>query len=330
MSPPPLKFCVHSWSSLSSGTVLFSGGSRKVRSRFNLTRCYRRTIISSPVHSRSMNLYSSKSSYAVKKALRTDLVHLLRTPPLQYHFLSDPGILMSLVGGAPRMTRRTDPAFRSVLKSRAHRLFPTIATPTDLAATFPICLTIHHCYSGGTSTSTTHTFSQGSISTKIPRLNELKFLLQSHVVLASLKISDGFTGIYSSSLLLYLAFVKNLSVGSPRASLSQFMFVSSSSIEEWISPPCLLSLKGDDFPDLVSSFGFSFLIREDWFSASLYVIISLLSDSVGKATSTNSSLVSNPLSSSHEELSLLFYIVVVYAFNQRGWQILSSYCNRSS
>ncbi|KAL0675729.1 hypothetical protein Bca4012_003710 [Brassica carinata] len=111
----------------------------------------------------------------------------------------------------------------------------------------------------------------------------------------------------------YLSFKKNsLPVGSLGWSLSPYLF----------------SMKGDDYLNSMSSFGFSFLIHEGWFSTSLYVTISMLFDSVAKATSTHSSSVSNPLSSSIEELSRLFYIVAVYVFNQRGCIIPSNRCNQ--
>ena len=128
------------------------------------------------------------------------------------------------------------------------------------------------------------------------------------------RISGGFTGAFSLYLMSYLSFKKNsLPVGSPGWSLSPYLF----------------SMKGDDYLNSMSSFGFSFLIHEGWFSTSLYVTISMLCDSVVKATSTHSSSVSNPLSSSGEELSRLFYIVVVYAFNQRGCIIPSNRCNQA-
>ncbi|KAF3574199.1 hypothetical protein F2Q69_00060749 [Brassica cretica] len=127
------------------------------------------------------------------------------------------------------------------------------------------------------------------------------------------RISGGFTGAFSLCIMPYLSFKKNsLPVGSLGWSLSPYLF----------------SMKGDDYLNSMSSFGFSFLIHEGWFSTSLYVTISMLSDSVAKATSTHSSSVSNPLSSSIEELSRLFYIVAVYVFNQRGCIILSNHCNQ--
>lgn len=127
------------------------------------------------------------------------------------------------------------------------------------------------------------------------------------------RTSGGFTGAFSLCIMPYLSFKKySLPMDSPGWSLSPFLF----------------SMKGDDYLNSVPSFDFSFLIHEGWFSTSLYVTISMLSDFVVKATSTHSSPVSNPLSSSIEELSCLFYIVVVYAFNQRGWIIPSNHCNQ--
>ena len=126
------------------------------------------------------------------------------------------------------------------------------------------------------------------------------------------RISGGFTGAFILSLMPYFSFTKNsLPVGSLGWS------------------PYLFSMKGDHYPNSMSSFGFSFLIHEGWFSTSLYVTISMLSDFVVKVTPTLSSFVSNPLSSSFEELSCLVYIVVVYVFNQRGCLIPSNRYNQA-
>ncbi|KAG2330182.1 hypothetical protein Bca52824_001362 [Brassica carinata] len=68
----------------------------------------------------------------------------------------------------------------------------------------------------------------------------------------------------------------------------------------------------------------------DWMSTS-HVTIFLLSDHVVKAILTHSSIVLSSLSSSSfEDLSFLFYAVVVYVFNQRGWTIPSIICNQAS
>ncbi|CAN6806161.1 unnamed protein product [Brassica oleracea] len=129
------------------------------------------------------------------------------------------------------------------------------------------------------------------------------------------RISGGFTGAFILSLMPYFSFTKNsLPVGSPGWSLSS---------------PYLLSMKGEEFPNSLLSSGFSFLVYESWSSKSLYVTTSMLSDFVVKATPTHSNFVSNPLSSSFEELSCLVYIVVVYVFNQRGWLIPSNRCNQA-
>uniref|UniRef100_M4EXY5 Uncharacterized protein n=1 Tax=Brassica campestris TaxID=3711 RepID=M4EXY5_BRACM len=129
------------------------------------------------------------------------------------------------------------------------------------------------------------------------------------------RISGGFTGAFILSLMPYFSFTKNsLPVDSLGWSLSS---------------PYLLSMKGEEFPNSLLSSGFSFLVYESWSSTSLYVTISMPSDFVVKATPTHSSFVSNPLSSSFEELSCLVYIVVVYVFNQRGWLIPSNRCNQA-
>ncbi|CAN6979417.1 unnamed protein product [Brassica rapa subsp. trilocularis] len=129
------------------------------------------------------------------------------------------------------------------------------------------------------------------------------------------RISGGFTGAFILNVMPYFSFTKNsLPVGSPGWSLSS---------------PYLLSMKGEEFPNSLLSSDFSFLVYESWSSTSLYVTISMPSDFVVKATPTHSSFVSNPLSSSFEELSCLVYIVVVYVFNQRGWLILSNRCNQA-
>ncbi|CAN7081259.1 unnamed protein product [Brassica oleracea var. botrytis] len=132
------------------------------------------------------------------------------------------------------------------------------------------------------------------------------------------RISGGFTGAFILSLMPYFSFTKNsLPVGSPGWSLSS----------SYLLP--LLSMKGEEFPNSLLSFGFSFLVYESWSSKSLYVTISMLSDFVVKVTPTHSSFVSNSLSSLFEELSSLVYIVVVYVSNQRGWLIPSTRCNQA-
>ncbi|CAN7115922.1 unnamed protein product [Brassica rapa subsp. narinosa] len=70
-----------------------------------------------------------------------------------------------------------------------------------------------------------------------------------------------------------------------------------------------------------------FLVDEDWTSTSYYVTIPQLYDFVVKAPPTHLSIVSNPLSSSIEDLSCLVYLCFVcYAWCQRGWLIPSIYC----
>ncbi|KAJ0236536.1 hypothetical protein HA466_0258240 [Hirschfeldia incana] len=125
--------------------------------------------------------------------------------------------------------------------------------------------------------------------------------------------------------------------------------LSSSGLES-TSLPCLPSMNGENFSDSFSSFSFSlftgllpcgavrtgpegaiettsvFLVGEDCLSTSL-VTMSQLSDFVVKAYPTHSSIVSNSLSSSVEDLSCLAYLYVAfYAYGQRGCIIPSFYC----
>lgn len=62
-----------------------------------------------------------------------------------------------------------------------------------------------------------------------------------------------------------------------------------------------------------------FLVDKIWTSTSLYVTILQLSDFVGNALPTHSSIVSNLLSTSIEDLYFLCYLAVVFsARDQRG------------
>ncbi|KAG2245358.1 hypothetical protein Bca52824_092782 [Brassica carinata] len=165
-----------------------------------------------------------------------------------------------------------------------------------------------------------------------PNFNPMSMVFDDLFCVATVqKISGGFTGLFILRVMLYLSLVKSsLPMGSSGWSLPPSILpLLPFSSEEWFSSSYLFSLKGDDYPNSMSSFGFSFLISEDWFSTSLYVTISLLSDFVVKAISTHSSFVSNLLLSSFEELSCLCFIVVVYAFNRRGWIIPSDHCNQT-
>ncbi|KAF8044899.1 hypothetical protein N665_6047s0002 [Sinapis alba] len=123
-----------------------------------------------------------------------------------------------------------------------------------------------------------------------------------------------------------------------------------SSVVESTSLPCLLSMNEENLSDSFPSYSFSlltgllpcgavctgpegaikttsvFLVGEDCLSTSL-VTISQLPDHVVKASPTHSSIVSNPLSSSVEDLScLVYFYVAFYAYGQRGWIIPSFYC----
>ncbi|KAF3539659.1 hypothetical protein F2Q69_00024664 [Brassica cretica] len=124
----------------------------------------------------------------------------------------------------------------------------------------------------------------------------------------------------------------------------------SSSVAESISLPYLFSMNGANFSDSFSSFCFSlltgllpcgavctgpkgaiettsvFLVGENCLSTAL-VTISKLSDFVVKSSPTHSSIVSNSLSSSVEDLSRLAYLFVAfYVYGQRGWMIPSFCC----
>ncbi|KAF8090807.1 hypothetical protein N665_0466s0011 [Sinapis alba] len=122
-----------------------------------------------------------------------------------------------------------------------------------------------------------------------------------------------------------------------------------SSVVESTSLLCLLSMNGN-FSDSFLSYSFSlltglllcgavctgpegaiettsvFLVGEDCLSTSL-VTISQLPGHVVKASPTHSSIVSNPLSSSVEDLScLVYFYLAFYAYGQREWIIPSFYC----
>ncbi|CAN7104220.1 unnamed protein product [Brassica rapa subsp. narinosa] len=127
--------------------------------------------------------------------------------------------------------------------------------------------------------------------------------------------------------------------------------LTSSSVVESTSLPCLLSMNGENFSDFFPSFSFSLLtgllpcgavctgpegaieiasvslVGENCFSTSL-VTISLLSDFVVKALSTHSSLALNSLSTSYEDLScLVLFTIVVHELFSRGCLIPSWLCS---
>ncbi|KAL0664964.1 hypothetical protein Bca4012_101802 [Brassica carinata] len=127
--------------------------------------------------------------------------------------------------------------------------------------------------------------------------------------------------------------------------------LTSSSVVESTSLPCLLSMNGEKNSDSFPSFSFSvltgllpcgavctghegaiettlvFLVGEDCLSTSL-VTISQLSDFVVKASSTHSSLALNSLSTSYEDLScLVLFAIVVHELFSRGCLILSWLCS---
>lgn len=147
-----------------------------------------------------------------------------------------------------------------------------------------------------------------------------------------IKISGGFTEIYVSNV-MYLSCLKNLPVNLPRLFLSPSPFSS----EEKTLPPFPLPLERDDSSASLPSVCFSFfigllscgavstgpedateitlviLVDEVWTSTSHYVTIPQLSDIVVKASTTHSSIVSNSLSSSIEDLSCLVYLSVAFS-----------------
>ncbi|CAN6855485.1 unnamed protein product [Brassica oleracea] len=166
-----------------------------------------------------------------------------------------------------------------------------------------------------------------------------------------IRISGGDTRTLNLRIMAYYLIKKSLSVDSPR----QIPFHSSSSFEERIFTPFLLSMEEDDFLASLPSIGFSFttgllscvavctgpedateitmccLAGEGWPSTSYHLTKFKLSDCVGYAPSTHPSLVLNSLSSSFEDLSFLIWIViVVYAFYQRGWIVPSCICNQEN
>ena len=132
---------------------------------------------------------------------------------------------------------------------------------------------------------------------------------------------------------MYLSCLKNLPVNLPGLFLSPSPFSS----EEKTLPPFPLPLERDDSSASLPSVCFSFfigllscgavstgpedateitlviLVDEVWTSTSHYVTIPQLSDIVMKASPTHSSIVSNSLSSSIEDLSCLVYLSVVFS-----------------
>ncbi|KAF3534059.1 hypothetical protein DY000_02043220 [Brassica cretica] len=127
--------------------------------------------------------------------------------------------------------------------------------------------------------------------------------------------------------------------------------LSSSSLVESTSIPCLLSMNGENFSDFFLSSSFSlftgllpcgavctepedateitpvFLVGENCLSTSL-VAISQLSDFVVEALSTHSNPMLNLLSTSYEDLSCLVLLaIVVYKLFSRGCLILSWLCS---
>lgn len=158
--------------------------------------------------------------------------------------------------------------------------------------------------------------------------------------ISSSKILDGFTEALIRTILhamLYFSFLKSFS---------------SFSIEEKTLPPCLLSLKEEDFsalpskssrfctilsscvavstgPEDASETTSAYLVGENWVSTSLVTKFQP-SDFVVKVPLTHSSFLLSSLSSSHEDLSRLSpFVYVFYVYYQRGW-IIPSYCIQTS
>ncbi|KAL0761081.1 hypothetical protein Bca101_077231 [Brassica carinata] len=144
----------------------------------------------------------------------------------------------------------------------------------------------------------------------------------------SFKISDGFIRVFVMRLLLYLSFMKIVSVDTPCLLTAS----TSSSTEKSTLQPCLLSMKGDVFSGLLPRLCFSLLtgllscgavctgpedaiennlivfVGEGCLLTSPCVIILQLSDFVRNAFLTHSSFVLNSLSPSLEDLSDLIKI----------------------
>ncbi|KAG2250573.1 hypothetical protein Bca52824_080709 [Brassica carinata] len=152
------------------------------------------------------------------------------------------------------------------------------------------------------------------------------------VCVKNFKISYGFIRVFVMRLLLYLSFMKIVSVDSPCLLTAS----TSSSTEKSTLQPCLLSMKGDVFSGLLPRLCFSLLTGllscravctgpEDAIENNLIVLVGegCLSTSPC-AFLTHSSFVLNSLSPSSEDLSdLVLSISVLYAFLQRGCNIPS-------
>ncbi|KAF8098351.1 hypothetical protein N665_0268s0020, partial [Sinapis alba] len=161
-----------------------------------------------------------------------------------------------------------------------------------------------------------------------------------------LKIINGFTEIFTEAnvhTMFHLSCLKSCHFFHLPVDSSGLLFPSSFSPEERtvISPPIswrhlsisitvLLSCGAvrsgpEDAAEVVPT---NFRGADWMLTSQLKVTIFLLSDHVVKATPTHSSTVLNSLSSSFEDLSFPYDVVVVYVFIQRGWLIPSIICSQ--
>ncbi|WZZ77471.1 hypothetical protein YC2023_098043 [Brassica napus] len=200
---------------------------------------------------------------------------------------------------------------------------------------------------------TTKSTISASPQTSHPNLKPtvLFLIINAVLVLAFLiRFSGGFIGAFNLRIVAYHLFKKILSVDSLRWDLFRSLF----SMEESTFLPYILLVK-EDVSLALLSIGFNFitgllscvavcmgpedateitmccLAGEDWPSTSHYVTKFQLSDFVGNALSTHSSFVLDSQSSSFEDLSfLIWFVIVVYAFDLRGWIIPSYVCTEES
>ncbi|KAF8046185.1 hypothetical protein N665_3966s0002 [Sinapis alba] len=177
--------------------------------------------------------------------------------------------------------------------------------------------------------------------------NQVLLLLAFGYGAISSEISSGFIKTSLQCISLDFSFGMYLLVGSP----GSVLFQSLSSSEDKLLPPYPLPKKRGVSSSSLPSVYFSSLIAllpyvavstepegaikitlvifvdEIWTSTSHHVTILQPSGSVVKAIPTHSSIVSNSLSSSVEDLSILVYLYVVnYVYRLRGWIIPSYYC----
>ncbi|KAL0666299.1 hypothetical protein Bca4012_029003 [Brassica carinata] len=177
----------------------------------------------------------------------------------------------------------------------------------------------------------------GSSQSSPPTLKTKKMVSDGLIFVAKVRrIFGGFTEAFDLYVKSYLSFSKNLLVDSPGSIMSSPFLLSVKGDVPSVSLPskrlnfltellsCVAVCTG---PEDAIKITLVFLVGEGCLSTLHSVTNFQLSDSVEKALSTHSSSVSNSLSSSLEELSSLFYdVIVVYAFYSRGWIIPSCCC----